>query len=124
MGFQIPPFSCGKGLTLYHYGFVVINDKAKLGNYCRIYPGVIVGSAATGYPTIGNNVYIGSSAKIIGGVKVGSNVIIAPNCVVTKDVPDNSIVAGVPGKVIGTIDLYKIDNYLGYLNDPFQKESE
>ena len=121
LGFQIPPFTCGKGLTLYHYGFVVVNDKAKLGNYCRLYPGVIIGSAATGYPTIGNNVYIGASAKVIGGVKIGNNVIIAPNCVVTKDVPDNSIVAGVPGKVIGRIDLDNISKYLGYLNNPSEQ---
>ncbi|MFC2064935.1 serine O-acetyltransferase [Chloroflexota bacterium] len=53
-----------------------------------------------GYPVIGDNVYIGPGAKIIGKVHVGNNVAIGANCVVTKDVPDNAVVAGVPGRVI------------------------
>ena len=53
-----------------------------------------------GYPTIGDNVYIGPGAKIVGAVKVGNNVAIGANCVVTKDVPDNAVVVGVPGKII------------------------
>lgn len=55
---------------------------------------------------VGNNVQIGSRALIMPGVKIGSNVIVGAGAIVTKDVPDNSIVAGVPAKVIETIDEY------------------
>jgi serine O-acetyltransferase len=49
---------------------------------------------------IGDNVFIGLSSKVMGHIKIGNNVIIAPNAVVTKDVPDNAVVAGVPAKII------------------------
>lgn len=55
---------------------------------------------------IGDNVFIGWDALIIGPVTVGSNVIIAANAVVTKDIPDNVVVAGVPAKIISTMDEY------------------
>ena len=47
-----------------------------------------------------SNIYIGPGAKIVGAVRIGNNVAIGANCVVTKDVPDNSVVVGIPGKVI------------------------
>ena len=55
-----------------------------------------------GYPVIGDNVYIGPGAKVIGNVYVGNNVAIGANCVVTKNVPDNSVVVGIPGNVISS----------------------
>lgn len=57
------------------------------------------------FPTIGNDVYISAGVRIIGKITVGNNVIIGANAVVNKDVPDNSIVAGVPAKIIRTIDI-------------------
>lgn len=57
-------------------------------------------SAKKGAATIGNNVYIGPGAKIIGSVKIGDDVAIGANCVVTKDVPDHAVVVGVPGRII------------------------
>src|SRR3972149_632365 len=53
-----------------------------------------------GAAVIGDNVYIGPGARIVGKVDIGSNVAIGANCVVTKDVPENAVVVGVPGKVI------------------------
>ena len=74
---------------------------AKIGSNCTIYPGVVVGGKVeNGYPTIGNNVFIGASAKVLGGVRIGNNVYIAPNACVVKDVPDNHVVGGVPAKTI------------------------
>ena len=58
-----------------------------------------------GVPVIGNNVYISAGSRILGNIKIGNNVIIGANSVVIKDVPDNSIVAGVPAKIIKTIDV-------------------
>ena len=53
-----------------------------------------------GCPIIGDRVYIGAGAKVIGKVRVGNNVAIGANSVVTKDVPDNAVVGGVPAKII------------------------
>ncbi len=57
-----------------------------------------------GVPSIGNNVYISAGSRILGGINIGSNVIIGANSVVINDVPDNCIVAGVPAKVIRSVD--------------------
>lgn len=49
---------------------------------------------------LGDNIFIGPGAKIIGAVKIGNNIVIGANCVVTRDIPDNSVVVGIPGRVI------------------------
>ena len=66
-----------------------------------IYPGVTIGQTSHGkVPVIGDNVFIGLGAKVFGDIKIGNNVIIAPNAIVVKDVPDNAVVGGIPAKVI------------------------
>lgn len=99
-GIQIPPNTFGKGLQIWHYGSIVINPSAKVGDYATIYPGVVIGAKENGVPNIGDHCFIGAGCKILGGVRVGNNVTIAPNAVVVKDVPDNCVVAGVPAKII------------------------
>lgn len=56
---------------------------------------------------IGNNVFVGADAKILYNVNIGSNVIIAAGSIVTKNIPDNSIVAGIPARVVGSFDEYE-----------------
>ena len=92
--FQIPPNVCGKGLTIWHWGPIIINPAAKIGNYCTLYPGVLIGHKEDngGAAIIGNNVFIGAGTNIIGPVKIGDNVTIGQNCVITKDIPSNSVV--------------------------------
>jgi serine O-acetyltransferase len=63
-----------------------------------------------GAPTIGDNVYIGPGARIIGAVVVGNNVAVGANCVVTEDVPDNAVVVGVPARVVSS------EGSSGYVN--------
>ncbi len=104
-GISIPYITkIGSGFVIGHFGGIVVSDKAVIGNNCTISHGVTIGKANRGknlgHPTIGDNVYMGAGAKIIGNIKVGNNVVIGANCVVTKDVPDNAVVASVPGKVI------------------------
>ncbi len=94
-GFQIPPFTCGKGLVIYHWGPIIINGNVRIGDNCTLYSGVLIGWKSPNEPgcaKIGNNVFIGSGTKIIGPVHIGNNVIIGQNMVITKDIPDNSVV--------------------------------
>lgn len=100
LGYQIPANTIGNGLKIYHWGPIIINEKARIGKNCTLYPGVTVGATHKGVPTIGDNCYLGLGAKIFGNIHIGNNVQILANAVVTKDVPDNCIVAGVPAKVI------------------------
>lgn len=100
-GFQIDPNTCGKGLCIYHYGYIIVNAQASIGENCTLTPGVVVGQTDKGcVPIIGNNVTLCTGAKIVGNVHIGDNVIVAPNTVVIKDVPANATVSGVPSKII------------------------
>lgn len=96
----------GKGLRLDHCGNgVVIHKDAVIGENVRIFHQVTLGintfdKENYGPPTIGNNVYIGAGAKIIGKVVVGDNVRIGANAVVIKDIPSNSTAVGIPAKAI------------------------
>ncbi|MGY2292947.1 serine O-acetyltransferase [Pseudomonas sp. SDO528_S397] len=96
--------------TIFAYGAigVVLHANAKVGSGCVLGQGITIG-AAEGYvtreinrcPVIGNNCYIGASAKIIGDIKIGNNCQIGAAAVVLNDVPDNSIVVGIPARIIG-----------------------
>lgn len=94
----------GPGFYIGHFGQIVVNGEAKIGRNCNISQGVTIGMTTrgekAGVPVIGDNVYIGPGAKIIGKVNVGNKVAIGANAVVTKDIPDNAVVVGVPAKVI------------------------
>lgn len=85
---------------------VVIHGRSKIGNRVIIGQNVTIGRALDpeGIPNIGNNVYISAGARIVGGIEVGNNVLIGANAVVTKNIPNNSIVAGVPAKVLREVD--------------------
>jgi len=104
----------GSGLYIGHFGGIVVNQNAIIGKNCNISHQVTLGKAnrgqRKGYPVIGDNVYIGPGAKVIGNVHVGNHVAIGANCVVTKDIPDNSVVVGIPGKVISS------EGSAGYIN--------
>ena len=101
-GLQIPPFTCGAGLQIWHYGYIIINEKTRCGKNLVIYPGVEIGHKDIngGCPVIGDNVFIGAGSKIFGNINIGNNVTIAANSVVVNDIPENAIVGGVPAKVI------------------------
>lgn len=98
----IPINKVGFGLYIPHIeGGVIINCE-KIGNNCIINSGVVVGHKGNNdlVPSIGNNVTLSVGCKIIGKIKIGNNVLVAPNAVVINDIPDNSIVVGIPGRII------------------------
>ena len=92
----------GRNFVIDHFGGIIISGYAKFGDNCRLRDGVVVGLRRVedkGAPIIGNNVDIGSGAKLLGPIKIGDNVLIGANAVVLCDVPDNSIAVGVPAVV-------------------------
>ena len=94
----------GEGLYIGHFGGIIISPGVVIGRNCNISQGVTIGISGRGekrgIPVIGDGVYIGSGAKVIGKIHVGNNVAIGANAVVIKDVPDNAVVGGVPAKII------------------------
>ncbi len=91
----------GPGLAIYHIGGITINPLVKIGSNFGLQTGVVIGQTKPNHvPMIGNNVYFGPGAKAFGKITIGNNVIVAPNSVVIKDVPDNCVVSGVPAIVI------------------------
>ena len=102
---QIPArTSIGDGLYIGHLGPVIINPDAKIGKNVNIATGVTIGmenrGIRKGAPVISDNCWIGTNAVIVGNIKIGSDVLIAPLTYVNFDVPDHSIVIGNPGKII------------------------
>lgn len=102
LGFSIPLNVFGPGLSIAHYGTIVVNGKAKVGAHCRIHADTLIGgnSRKTGYPVIGDNCYIGSGAKVFGDIIVGDNVIIGANAVVNKSFGSNLTLVGIPAKPV------------------------
>lgn len=103
--FDIPTsVKIGKGTKLPHFGLgVVIHPKVIIGENCKIFQQATIGYRnGDGPPIIGDNVYIGTGAKILGKIKIGDNTKIGANAVVLKDIPSNATVVGIPGKVINS----------------------
>lgn len=108
-GIEIHPAAqIGKGLFIDHGMGVVIGETTVIGDNCTLYQGVTLGGTGKDkgkrHPTIGNNVTIGSGAKVLGPFTVGENSKIAAGAVVLSEVPPNSTCVGVPGRIV------KIDN--------------
>lgn len=94
----------GSNLMIWH-GFATIINAKRIGSNCSVWQQVTIGNkldCEEAKPTIGNNVKICAGAIIIGNITIGDNVIIGAGSVVTKDVPNNCVVAGVPAKIIKT----------------------
>jgi serine O-acetyltransferase len=102
-GIELPcEVTVGRNFVIDHFGGIVISGYARFGDNCRIRDGVVVGIRRVGEkcaPVIGNNVDIGSGAKLLGPIRIGDNVFIGANAVVLCDVPDNSVAVGVPAIV-------------------------
>ena len=104
-GIEIHPGArIGEGLFIDHGHGVVIGETAIIGDNVTLYQGVTLGGTGKEqgkrHPTVGNNVMIGAGAKVLGSVTIGNNCKIGAGSVVLKDVPDNSTVVGVPGRIV------------------------
>lgn len=94
----------GPGLYIGHFGGIIVNPEAKIGCNCNINQEVTIGAAYggkfPGSPIIMDNVYLAPGSKVIGGITIGNHAAVGANCVVTKSVPDNGVVVGIPGEVV------------------------
>ena len=101
-GAEIPlSASVGKGLMLGHTTGVVFNRLARIGDYCVITPGVVLGGDGRGgFPVIGKNVYIGANAVVAGSVFVGDGATIGAGAVITANVPAFALAAGNPARIL------------------------
>lgn len=118
-GFQIGG-KIGHGFYIGHFGTIVVNTSAVIGSNCNIAHGVTIGDnrrgSKAGTPVIGNGVWIGTGAIIVGKINIGNNVLIAPGAFVNVDVPDNSIVIGNPGIIKPNVYATK-----GYINNKWER---
>ena len=104
-GIEIHPAAkIQQGFFIDHGMGVVIGETTEIGNNVTIYQGVTLGGVSIKkgkrHPTIGNNVIIGAGSKILGPLEIGDNSKIGANSVVINDIPSNSTVVGIPGKVV------------------------
>ncbi len=99
----IPLNTFGPGLSIAHFGAIVVNGNARIGNNCRIQDSVTIGATngSSKAPILGNNVFIGSGARIIGNISIADDVAVGANATVVKNVFEKGItVGGVPSKKI------------------------
>ncbi|MDD5167098.1 MAG: serine O-acetyltransferase [Candidatus Omnitrophica bacterium] len=129
-GIEIHPGAkIGKRFFIDHGMGVVIGETSIIGDDVLLYQGVTLGGTGLAkgkrHPTIGNNVVVGTGAKVLGDITVGDNSYIGANAVVIKDVPANSTVVGVPGRVTRQ-DGKKIDVSLDHIHtlDPIMQNIE
>jgi serine O-acetyltransferase len=130
-GIEIHPgATIGRGLFIDHGMGVVIGETAILGENVTLFQGVTLGGTGKEHgkrhPTIGNNVVIGAGAKVLGNITIGEGVAIGANAVVIRDVPPNSTVVGVPGRVAKTKDrrFHGINLDYTHLPDPLTERLE
>ena len=129
-GIEIHPgATIGKHLFIDHGMGVVIGETTVVGDNVLLYQGVTLGGTGKEkgkrHPNIGDNVVVGAGAKILGNITVGDNSYVGANAVVLKDVPPNSTVVGVPGRVTKQ-DGKKFDAFLDHIHivDPLLQEIE
>lgn len=131
-GIEIHPAAeIGKGFFIDHGMGVVIGETSVIGNNVTLFQGVTLGGTGKEkgkrHPTLKDNVVIGAGAKILGNITIGNNVLVGANAVVIRDVPDDSTVVGVPGRVakrLGSRLPAGINLEHTLLPDPLQKQLE
>jgi len=114
LGFSIPKYTLAKGVYIPHFGTIVVNSKAFVGEYSVLNVGVVIGrhpKSKSRVPEIGRHVYIAPGVKIFGKVNIGDSSVLGANAVVTKSIPAQSLAGGVPAKVIRLLSEREVNEY-------------
>jgi len=94
----------GPGLYIGHFGNIILHGEVVIGSECNLSQGVTIGvsgrGARRGVPQIGDRVYIGTNAVVVGGITIGNDVLVGANTLVIIDIPDHCTVVGVPGAIV------------------------
>ena len=106
-GIAIPEYTkIGPGLFINRFGGVMVNGDAVIGANCNNTHGSMLGQlnrgANAGSPVLGDDVFLAAGCKVIGHIRIGDRAAVGANAVVTKDVPDDGVVGGIPAKLIST----------------------
>ena len=123
------PADCdiGPGLYIGHFGPIIINGRVKIGSYNNLSQGVTIGvvqrGSRQGVPVIGDRVYIGPNAIIIGGIEIGHDVAIGAGAVVTRSIPPLGVAAGNPAKILSREGSFEMVHYDGMDNDPARMQA-
>jgi serine O-acetyltransferase len=131
---QIPAATqVGPGLQISHYGGIIVNSQVKIGRNCNITHNVTLGvsrrGGRVGSPVLGDRVYLGPGAVVIGGVKIGDHAAIGANAVVSRDVDAHGVAVGIPARVIskdgsdGYINNADYEDHLPWYTGPFRSSS-
>ena len=122
-----PGAKIGRGVLIDHGSGVVIGETAEIGDNCTIYQGVTLGGTGTGkgkrHPTLGNNVLVGSGAKILGPFTIGEGAKIASNAVVLQPIPPQATAVGVPARIVRVAGK-KVEDNMDHVHmpDPVSQE--
>ncbi len=109
LAFTIPPNVFGPGLSIPHYGTIVVHGNVRAGKNCRLQEGVTIGATGGSHEAavIGDNCYFGSGVKVIGAVRIADDVAVGANAVVTRDIVEPGTTwAGIPARKISGQDSH------------------
>jgi serine O-acetyltransferase len=127
---ELPPqVAIGPGLFIPHTGYIVVGSNVTIGSYCTLTQGVTIGHRGGGSdlsfagPVIGDRVYIGPGAAVLGPIEIGKDVLIGANAVVTRSAPARSVVVGNPARVISARGSFDLVTYEGMESDLDRQES-
>jgi len=108
----------GGGLLMSHGGPIVINSKAIIGRNCSIHPCALIGGVrGKGTPVIGNNVFVGNGAKILGNIHIADYTFICPNTVVVKDSEEGTTLTGIPARILDRKGKEHCQKQMGLVNN-------
>ncbi|MGO9598652.1 MAG: serine O-acetyltransferase [Isosphaeraceae bacterium] len=119
----------GPGLYIPHTGYIVVNSRTVIGSNCTLAQGVTLGhrgggqGSGSGSPVIGNRVYIGPGAAVVGPITLGNDALIGVGAVVTRSVPERGVVAGNPARLLSEQGSFDLINYPGMEHDPDRMSS-
>jgi serine O-acetyltransferase len=125
-GIDLPKYTkVSKGLYVGHFGGIIISPYAEIGEFCHLSHDVTISIGGrgekSGVPKIGNRVFIEPGAKIFGPIKIGDDVAIGANSVVTKDVPDRAVLIGIPAQIVN---FNGSEEYICYRDCVTQNDSD